>query len=77
MASFALSPNSQNRGKQIKNGERTKERKKKTIKIEKIQVCGKKKKTGNRIKLKGQDEEKKNDRLFPEYDYWSQILIMR
>lgn len=66
-------------GNRLKNGERTNERKKekKTIKIEKIQVLWKQKKIGNRIKLKGQDEEKKNDRLFPEYDYWSQILIMR
>lgn len=68
MASFALSPNSQNRGKQIKNGERTKERKKKkkkTIKIEKIQVLWKQKKIGNRIKLKGQDEEKKKRQVIP------------
>lgn len=66
MASFALSPNSQNRGRQIKKREKTERKKKKTIKIEKIQVLWKKE-TGNRIKLKGQDEEKKkNDRLFPE-----------
>lgn len=48
-------------GNRLKTGkERKKERKKKkTIKIEKIQVLWKQKKIGNRIKLKGQDEEKK------------------
>lgn len=75
MASFALSPNSQNRGKQIKNGERTKE--KKDHQDRKDPGVVETKKIGNRIKLKGKDEKKKNDRLFPEYDYWSQILIMR
>lgn len=61
-------------GNRLKTG---KERKKKDHQDRKDPGVVETKKIGNRIKLKGQDEEKKNDRLFPEYDYWSQILIMR